>query len=143
MNRLFHPSTDHAGWPEREIKIDASGFTVFEAGDPAGTRCTWADVVEVFAYKIDLFSYDEICVGFRFDGAGNHWWVGESYTGYTDLLEELPRRFPGIRTDWFSEVTHPAFATNRTIIWGQLAAPMTFAVDAEHLRRKPWWKLWA
>lgn len=124
MSALFSKSKEHVGWPERKIKIDASGFTVVEEDVLPGTRCTWTSVLEVFAYKIDLFSYDEICIGFRFDAAGNYYWVGESYTGYKELLEELPRRFTGIKADWFSEVAHPAFATNRTSLWGE-TMPLT------------------
>jgi hypothetical protein len=117
MSALFAKSGDHVGWPERKIKITDSAFTVSEDSDPEELRCPWSEVLEVFAYKVDLFAYDEICIGFRFDAVGNHWWVGESYTGYKDLIEELPRRFPGIRTDWFAEVAHPAFAENRTCLW--------------------------
>ncbi len=43
--------------------------------------------------------------------------VGESEDRYATLLDELPRRFPGIRTDWFVEVGFPAFVTNWTTLW--------------------------
>jgi hypothetical protein len=104
-------------FPKREVKFDNGGFTVFEEEKPP-VRAEWSRVKEVFAYKDDLFAYDEICVGFRFDDSGAYWWVGEDYDGYHEFVEELTVRFPGIKTDWFSEVALPAFIQNRTTLWG-------------------------
>jgi hypothetical protein len=93
------------------------GFRISEDGEP-DVRGEWSSALEVFACKIDLFSYDEICVGLRFSQDGAHWWVGESYVGYQDFLGRLSLQFPGIRTDWFAQVAHPAFKSNRTTLWG-------------------------
>jgi hypothetical protein len=94
-----------------KVEFDESGFAI--AGG------VHAAVLEVFAYKEDLFSFDVLCFGFRTSGDGSFWTVGEDYDGYQELLVQLPLRFPGIRTDWFSEVAFPAFATNRTTLWGR------------------------
>lgn len=102
---------------KRVVRFDDEGFTVFGDREPA--HATWARVREVFAYKDDRFTYDDICIGFRFDDAGAYWWVAEDYVGYEALVEELKRRFPGIRDDWFSQVAFPAFVQNRTTIWGE------------------------
>ena len=91
---------------------------MFEEEEKKGS-VHWSDAVEVFAYKLDRGSVDEICIGFRVDSAGTHWWVSEEFTGYREFIEELVRRFPGIRTDWFSEVAYPAFVENRTTLWGE------------------------
>lgn len=131
MSALFNKSADHAGWPERVIKIDEEGFSVVEDGVRDNARCCWSAVLEVFAYKMDLFSYDEICIGFRIDAVGNYWWVGESYTGYEELLAELPKRYPGIRSDWFPEVAHPAFVQNRTTLWGESVSSIISRLDAQ------------
>jgi hypothetical protein len=109
-------------FPKREVRFDDVGFSVFEEEEKKGSL-PWSDTVEVFAYKIDLFSVDEICIGFRVDSTGTHHWVSEEFTGYREFLEELSRRFPGIRTDWFSEVAFPAFVENRTTLWGETWAP--------------------
>ncbi len=79
----------------------------------------WSDVREVVAFKEDRFAYDEICVGFRTDDSDSYRNVTEEFVHYRELLEELPRRFPGIRTDWFSDVAFPAFVPNWTTLWGE------------------------
>jgi hypothetical protein len=122
--RAFFSKMKHRlsrGFPKREVRFDDVGFSVFEE-EKMKSSLRWSDTVEVFAYKIDLFSIDEICIGFRVDSAGTHHWVSEEFTGYHEFLEELSRRFPGIRTDWFSAVALPAFVENRTTLWG---APWT------------------
>lgn len=124
IKTFFEKFKSRPTWPARPrfIKFDATGFAITEDGMPE-VRGDWASVREVFAYKLDLFSVDEICIGLRYDSTGMHWWIGESYAGYKDFLEELPHRFPGIRTDWFAEVAHPAFVENRTTLWGETWSP--------------------
>ena len=104
-------------FPKRKVLFDDVGFTVFEE-EKQIVRVEWVSVKEVFAYKVDLGTYDEICIGFRFDDTGAHWWISEEFEGYKELVGELTARFIGINTDWFHEVAFPAFAYNRTTLWG-------------------------
>jgi len=112
LKELFTPQES-----VRKVNFDDAGFTIL--GGRESVRGSWSSVIEVFAYKDDRFTIDDICIGFRFDAAGAFWWISEDYVGYREVLEELPQRFPGIRTDWFSEVAHPAFVENRTTLWGE------------------------
>lgn len=96
---------------------DEAGFSVVE-DDKLLARVAWSDVLEIFAYKEDRFTYDGICLGFRVSEDGTFWMVSEDYMGYQELLAALGHRFSGIRTDWFSEVAFPAFVPNRTTLWG-------------------------
>ncbi len=104
--------------PKPVIRLAASGFSVTE-GDKLVLRIEWADVREVVAFKEDLFGYDEICVGFRTHDADSYPRVTEEFVHYQELLQELPHKFPGIRTDWFSDVAFPAFVPNWTTLWGE------------------------
>ena len=112
LKELFTPQES-----VRKVNFDDAGFTIL--GGRESVRGSWSSVIEVFAYKDDRFTIDDICIGFRFDAAGAFWWISEDYVGYRAVLEELPQRFSGIRTDWFLEVAHPAFAANRTTLWGE------------------------
>jgi hypothetical protein len=111
------------GSTRREVACDGEGFSVLEGSVVRG-RVLWSEVIEVFAYKMDLFSVDEICVGFRLDDSGTHCWVSEEFRGYKEVVEQLRMRFPGIREDWFSDVAFPAFAENRTTLWGRPWSPI-------------------
>ena len=103
--------------PQWEVRLEPDGYTVLRDG-VFQVQGRWSEVREVFAYKDDLFSYDEICIGFRHADDGSYWWVGEGFTGYPAFLQELEARFPEMRRDWFSEVAIPAFARNQTTLWG-------------------------
>ena len=113
IRQMFGPRKE-----TREVICDDSGFSVVEHGRTL-TRVAWTEVVEVFAFKEDLFTVDEICLGFRVHEDGTFRMVNEDYIGYKELIAGLERRFSGIRTNWFSDVAFPAFAENRTTLWGQ------------------------
>lgn len=106
---------------KREVRFNDEGFEVFLKNDVV-TRVRWDAVVEVAAFKRDLFSVDEICFGFRSEGAENFWHVGEEDVGFAEFEKQLVSRFQGIRTDWFQEVAVPAFKENWTTLWRKPAA---------------------
>ena len=100
----------------RQVVCDASGFTVVDR-DKTVSRIRWSDVLEIFACKDDLGHYDTIWIGIRTRDEGTLCLVSEDFIGFKELVAELERRFPGIRTDWFAEVAFPAFAPNITVLW--------------------------
>ena len=107
--------------PQREVVVTADGFRiVFEEKEKFSVQ--WSAVLEVYAYVADLFSYDEVCIGFRSESEERDVWVGEDDVGYEKLLKALPTHFSDIRTDWYSQVRGPAFVTNRTTLWGSPAS---------------------
>ena len=100
------------------LYFDSQGLRIENEGRYSDTL-TWTSVLEVFAFKEDVFAYDIICIGFRTDNIGTHWKVDEECEGYKELLSFLPRIFPGIRTDWFTNVAFPAFKPCVTFLWGE------------------------
>ena len=102
----------------QEVVLRPGGFDVKESGKIVA-EVSWVDVREIFAFKRDMFTYDLICLGFRIDDEGNYWEVNEDFVGYDKLRTEFAERFAGICADWFEVVAFPAFATNRTTIWGK------------------------
>lgn len=79
----------------------------------------WDEVKEIFAFKDDVFAYDIICIGFRLDDEGTYFRIDEENEKYRDFLAFLPTVFSGVRIDFFSDVTFPAFATCLTSLRGE------------------------
>lgn len=92
------------------VDFDREGFRV------EGVLIAWSGLLEVIAFKEDLWSRDFIRLGFR-TSRGDLVSVGEDEEGYQPLLAELPRRLPRFRNDWFQEVAFPAFERCETILW--------------------------
>jgi hypothetical protein len=100
------------------ILLNAEGFSVVgQEGD--SHHIEWASLKEIFAFKLDLWSFDTIRLGFRVSDDGTYWEVDENWPGYRDLLEEIERRLEIVDPDWWQQVAFPAFSTNRTTLWGE------------------------
>ncbi|HVX86945.1 MAG TPA: hypothetical protein VH253_19330 [Phycisphaerae bacterium] len=94
----------------RKIVIDAEGFHA------QGMSVAWAALDAVWAYKRDLFAYDEICVLFH-HGAGQALEVGEHDEGFMDLLKEMERRLEGLPARWYTDIMFPPFSTEERVLW--------------------------
>jgi len=76
----------------------------------------WDDVTEIVAYKLDMLSYDVICLGFRLRGSDTFIEVAEECSGYKELLVAVEQQFP-LAENWFSKVAFPAFELNWLTLW--------------------------
>ncbi|WP_170157368.1 hypothetical protein [Roseimicrobium gellanilyticum] len=78
----------------------------------------WTDVHAVAAYKIDLFSFDTIALGFQLAN-GTRLEFCEEVEGWSDLAQGLHHYLPGCIPfhEWFKPVAFPAFQTNFTEIF--------------------------
>jgi len=78
----------------------------------------WRDVVEVAAWKEDLFGYDAICLGLRTAESGEAFsWSWEEDHGFEALMKEVESRFPPMDEHWWTKVAFPAFERNFTVVW--------------------------
>jgi hypothetical protein len=100
------------------IRLTADGFSIIEH-DGTLNQVAWASVKEVFAFKLDCFTYDTIRLGFRVSDDGTYVQIDEDETGFCEILAELERRFDTVDKNWWTRVAFPAFATNRTTLWGE------------------------
>ena len=107
----------HRAGAKARLHFDGRGLRI-EPKQGAIARLEWGSVLEVFAFKEDVFACDIICIGFRTDDVGGYFKIDEDCEGYGSLLDFLPRMFPGIRTDWFPDVAFPAFEPCVTTLWG-------------------------
>jgi hypothetical protein len=111
------------------LRFDSHGLRIETNGQLSETLC-WASVLEVFAFKEDVFAYDIICIGFRTDDNGTYWKIDEECDGYKDLLGLLPMVFTGMRSDWFSDVAFPAFMACVVSLWGQAQIDRIWRTEA-------------
>ena len=100
------------------IRLTSDGFSITEHGG-LPNQLAWASVKEIFAFKLDMGTFDTIRLGFRVSDDGTYWQVDEDDPGFRELLAEVERRFDIVDEDWWSKVAFPAFATNRTTLWGE------------------------
>jgi hypothetical protein len=116
MKKLFAKIRDRMSGKTlmRAVRFDSEGFAI--ASEKPAVSVRWADVHEVFGFKLDQFSVDEICLGFRIDAAGHYVWAGEDDVGFEEFRVEVERRF-GFDAAWFGKIMQPAFAENRTSLW--------------------------
>ena len=107
---------------KNSIQLTDSGFKITSPHGSA-KRIVWSEVRRIYAYKLDVFAYDILCLGFMTvdrEPAEIPEWdieVCEEDIGYRDLIAELHRRFGVSQDSWWKQVEYPAFATNLTQIW--------------------------
>jgi hypothetical protein len=107
----------HQGPTLPPVAFDASGFRL-------GTdELAWSNVLTIVAYKVDLFTVDEINV--EFTHANGVLVVTEENPGFAEFMDEVVNRFP-TALGWYSKVSQPAFATCTTVLYEK-------AADASHI----------
>lgn len=96
-----------------KFKYEDDGF-IFQSKSKQ-QKIRWAEIERLIAYKQDLLTTDEICL----DIVYNNWQttITEETPGWYQFIEKLKLVFPNIPKNWDSEIVHPAFATNLTILY--------------------------
>ena len=102
------------------IRVQPSddGFVAFW-GDGKTETVDWLEVVRVFAYKVDCFTYDMIWLAFERRGYGEALHVREEAEGFQDLMSAIVKAFPEINPDWYFNVMQPPFAENLTVLFAR------------------------
>ena len=96
------------------IELNSDGFVVVDEAERIAIE--WKEVIEIFAFKLDLLSCDTIRLGFRVTNTDEFYEVDEDWSGYKALVAETENRFE-VAEDWWRAVAFPAFAENLTTIW--------------------------
>src|SRR5262245_32011414 len=71
-------------------------------------RLPWSDIAEIVAFKQDLYTVDQICVGFRTTESDKYICIEEENPEYDRVIKLVEERFQ-LRQDWWSTVAFPAF----------------------------------
>lgn len=80
------------------------------------SKLTFSEIEEVYALKEDCFSYDEVLLHVKFSDD----LICEATEGtkvFDQISEKLESDLPGMKKDWFNDVTDPPFETNHTLLW--------------------------
>jgi hypothetical protein len=112
----------HIKRPSFQVSIlsDADGLTRFityKDGSIVEEAMKWRDVINVFAFKRDLFAYDLICL--LFEDATKRFEVSEENVDFPRLVNMLPSYLPGAldKEEWCEKVYFPVFKTNFNTIY--------------------------
>jgi hypothetical protein len=81
----------------------------------------WRDIELITAYKADLLTYDDLRLDMDFGEVGLT--LSEDLAGWSEFVDMLPRKLPGILRDWEEKVLHTPFATNLTLIYTRKVDP--------------------
>jgi len=93
--------------------LDNGFVATIEEGELA---FSWSELNTVMAYKEDLYTYDVICLDVFTTGV-QKFSINEDMPGCYQFIERLNKTFASINKGWQSEVTHPAFETNLTLLY--------------------------
>jgi hypothetical protein len=124
---VFHHSAASLVDPQNGvIEVSPEGFTLHRHGVLLAD-VKWDAVVEIVAYKADLFAYDMICWEVTFDPGPKAFEVTEHMVGFEALQKAAEARF-AIPESWWSIVAFPAFVPNPTILWRRGEGPIVRAI---------------
>ena len=99
------------------VQVIQDGLQVVRSGKILGS-IRWSDIKKIITYKYDLFSIDEICVGFLTALDADSWLeISEQWSGFQEATDKLEERFPSIPKDWYGKVMVPAFESKETVLW--------------------------
>lgn len=106
-----------------EIVRETNGFAVY-VNDEINWTLSWNDVTAVVAYKRDLVSIDQICLGFRMkDDHINLRCISEDTPGFKAIQSDLSRKTDGAWPALFNDVAWPPFEFCWTVIWASPGSP--------------------
>lgn len=101
--------------------MDLGFFTYSEIGfslliEEDKKEIEWADIKTIYAYKIDNYTEDEICLNVNCDNDIS-FTISEEIAGWYIFLEKMSIQFPSIDKNWSLEIASPAFETNLTLLF--------------------------
>lgn len=76
----------------------------------------WSNIQAIFAYKVDHYTEDEICLDVFCDN-GISFKISEEIAGWYVFIDKMAIQFPNIQQNWSFEIAQPAFETNFTLLY--------------------------
>jgi acyl carrier protein len=114
------PEQESAESRGKRIMEDMGEFEYSEEGFCYGNDLyRWNDIREINAYKVDLFTVDDVRMEMRFQEYVLT--LSEDTPGWHQFQIRLKQAFPQIDADWEYKIWKPAFATNYTTLFKRSA----------------------
>ena len=79
----------------------------------------WRDIETVYGYKIDLITYDEICMDV-FTNDNEKFTITESTDGWFQFIDRLSKNINSIKINWYIDIAQPPFEQNLTLLYDRL-----------------------
>ena len=99
------------------VRVTQDGLQVVRS-DEILASLRWADVRKIVTYKHDLFSTDEICLGFLTASNADAWLeISEEWPGFLEATAKMEELFPSISKGWYNAIMVPAFERKETVLW--------------------------
>jgi hypothetical protein len=76
----------------------------------------WEEIQTVYGYKVDLLTYDEICIDVYTIDQKN-FTITESTGGWFQFISRLSKNIKSIEIDWYVKIANPAFEKNLTLLY--------------------------
>ena len=100
--------------PDPPTTTNDEGFS-FTSDSGEECRVRWEDVLEIRAFKFDLFTMDEVRFSFKVE-SGLWVDVSEDQPGFRTMVESLQSRYPSV-VGWEARVIKPAFVRKETVLF--------------------------
>jgi hypothetical protein len=111
--RLLQAFREPPKLQDGSLELSDSGFILTLRGER--TAVDWSEVEEIWAFKRDLFTVDQICLQFKLTERPPVL-VTEDDEGFS-ALEDALQKLPLAESKWREKVTFPAFAENQMRIY--------------------------
>lgn len=117
LNRLAHFSHRRPQALPPSILVTQDSLQ-FVRGDQLLQSVRWSDIKKIITYKYDLFTTDDICVGFLAEKDAEMWLeINKDWDGFPVATNRMESLFTSIPKDWFHSVMVPAFERKETVLW--------------------------
>lgn len=95
---------------------NSDGFDIMING--VSNAVKWNDIVKLTAYKVALFTFDEIHIEILLEN--ERIIISEETKGWYQFIEKFTTALKGVNAGWEDEVTKEAFATNCALIYEKI-----------------------
>ena len=95
------------------FQYDQEGFSI--SYEDFIKRINWADITQLNAYKVDLFTTDRVDLEIVYGDKAFS--INEELPGWYQFVIKTKEIFPTIPKDWDTKIIHPPFETNYTTIY--------------------------